>query len=109
MNTLRAAFRWGLRTLLLLHLPAVFLAAPAQETVLRTADEVRRLSPEEAAHHIPVHLKGVLTYADEALFSHFVQDDTAGIYFREITNMPAMHAGQLVIIDGETDAGEYAP
>jgi PAS domain S-box-containing protein len=76
---------------------------------LRTAEAVRRLTPQEAGQRIPVHLKGVVTFYDEALFSRFIQDDTAGIYLREMTNMPAMVPGQIVEVEGVTSPGEYAP
>src|SRR5947207_1209785 len=33
----------------------------------------------------------------------------SGIYFYELTNMPPLRSGQLVEIEGQTDAGEYAP
>ena len=77
--------------------------------VLRTAAEVRRLTPEQAESHLPVRLRGVVTFHDGSVFSRFVQDETAGIYFQEATNMPPFAAGQLVEIEGETGAGEYAP
>src|SRR5262245_45842627 len=32
---------------------------------LRTADAVRRLSPEQAAKHLPVRLKAVVTFHDD--------------------------------------------
>src|SRR5206468_3043796 len=51
--------------------------------VLRTAAQVRRLTPQQAEKHVPVGLRGVVTFYDEALFSRFVQDETAGIYLRE--------------------------
>ena len=81
----------------------------ATNQVLRSAEEVRRLSPEQAERHLEVKLKGIVTFADELLYSRFVQDETAGIYFREMTNMPPLHPGQLIEIEGETGPGEYAP
>src|SRR4051812_4529507 len=77
--------------------------------VLTSAEQVRRLTPEQAEQHLAVKLKGRVTFYDELLFSRFVQDETVGIYFREMTNMPALHAGQFVEIEGQTGAGEYAP
>jgi PAS domain S-box-containing protein len=81
----------------------------ASNEVLRSASQVRQLRPEQAGQHLSVRLKGVVTYDDELLFSRFVQDETAGIYVHELTNMPPMVQGQLVEIEGQTDAGEYAP
>jgi len=81
---------------------------PAKE--LRTAAQVRSLTPQQAAQGLPVRLKGVVTFCEEGLNSRFVQDDSAGIYFRALnTNMPALTAGQMVEIEGVTSPGEYAP
>ncbi len=87
----------------------VGFSQPTTNRVLRTAAEVRRLTPEQAENHLPVLLRGVVTFHDGAVFSRFVQDETAGIYFQEATNMPPFAAGQLVEIQGVTGAGEYAP
>ena len=81
----------------------------ASNEVLRSANQVRRLSPEQAGQHLKVRLKGVVTFDDELLFSRFVQDETAGIYLYQPTNQPPLRTGQLVEIEGQTDAGEYAP
>ncbi|MEI6391707.1 MAG: PAS domain S-box protein, partial [Verrucomicrobiota bacterium] len=94
---------FALATCLLL-LPAI---ARAEE--LRTADQVRRLTPEQAEKHLEVRLKGVVTFYDADLYSRFIQDETAGIYFQEMNNGPALRPGQLVEIEGQTGAGEYAP
>lgn len=58
---------------------------------------------------MPVRLKAVVTFHDGALYSRFVQDETAGIYLQETTNMPPFGAGQIVELEGVTGAGEYAP
>ncbi len=84
-------------------------AQAAPEQVLRFAEEVRRLTPEQAEQHLEVRLKGVVTFFDQSLYSRFVQDETAGIYLNELTNGPALVPGQLVEIEGQTGAGEYAP
>ena len=67
------------------------------------------MPPAEAEKHLPVRFKAVVTFHDGALYSRFVQDETAGIYLQETTNMPPFGAGQLVEVEGETGAGEYAP
>jgi hypothetical protein len=67
------------------------------------------LTPEQAEQHLEVRLKAVVTFYDEALYSRFIQDETAGIYLNELTNGPALLPGQLVEIEGQTGAGEYAP
>ena len=78
--------------------------------VLRTAAAVRNLPPEEAARHYPVRIKGVVTFFDQSQFLRFVQDDSAGIYFYLADPAdPALKAGQMVEIEGQSSRGEYAP
>ncbi len=78
---------------------------------LNSADQVRRLTPEQAALHYPVRIRGVITFCDQNNYFLFVQDKTAGIYFRPDANLglPPLASGQLVEIEGETDPGEFAP
>ena len=83
--------------------------APLSE--LQTAEQVRQLTPEQAARHYPVRLRGVLTFFDQGQFYRFFQDDTAGIYLfpsDALTNA-APTTGALVEIEGQTSPGEYAP
>jgi PAS domain S-box-containing protein len=88
-------------------MPATAQVAPDQ--VLRFADQVRRLTPEQAERQVPVRLKAVVTFWDARLYSRFIQDETAGIYLNELTNGPTLEPGQLVEVEGRTGAGEYAP
>ena len=76
---------------------------------LHTAAQVRNLTPEQAAQSLPVRIKGVVTFYDESLYSRFVQDETAGIYLRGLTDLPPLIPGQLVEVEGVTSPGEYAP
>ena len=105
----RSALLRGL--VLVLALSGAGAATPQDlpNRVLRHADEVRRLTPEQAEQHMEVRLKAVVTFFDGGLYSRFVQDETAGIYLNEMTNGPALLPGQLVEIEGQTGAGEYAP
>ena len=115
----RLQFDLGLQAEPIFHLVLALLCAmlfappltaqDAPDKVLRFADQVRRLTPEQADQHLEVRLRGVVTFDDDPLFYRFIQDETAGIYFRERTNTPGLRAGQLVEIEGETGAGEYAP
>jgi len=88
---------------------ALALAQQAPAEILRTAAAVRQLTAEQAAKHLPVRLSAVVTFHDGDLYSRFVQDETAGIYLQETTNMPPFAPGDLVEVEGETGAGEYAP
>jgi PAS domain S-box-containing protein len=84
------------------------LAEEDQSRILTTAAEVRNLTVAQAGRHYPVKLRGVVTFYDDALFSRFIQDGTAGIYLSP-TNVPALLPGQLVEVEGFTSSGEYAP
>lgn len=83
------------------------VSAEGPGPVLTDANSIRCLSATEAARNLPVKIRGVVTFSDEILFSRFVQDETAGIYFGELTNLPPLVAGQLIEIEGVTGAGEY--
>jgi len=82
-------------------------AAQTEGRLFTDANSIRSLSAAEAAQNHPVKIRGVVTFSDEVLFSRFVQDETAGIYFGEMTNLPPFQAGQLIEIEGVTGAGEY--
>ncbi|HEX5218045.1 MAG TPA: sensor histidine kinase [Verrucomicrobiae bacterium] len=93
---------------LVVLLPALVGAqTPVKE--LHTAAEVRGLTVQQAQEGLPVRLRGTVTFFDEALFSRFIQDDTAGIYLRESTAIPPLQPGQVVEVVGTTSPGEYAP
>ena len=92
-----------------LAVPLSALTAETPDRILTTAAAVRSLSAAEAERHYPVKLRGVVTFYDETLYSRFIQDETAGIYLRELTNMPALLPGQVVEVEGVTGPGEYAP
>src|ERR1041385_3697846 len=78
---------------------------------LQTIAQVRALTVEQTRQKIPVQLHGVVTFFDENLFSHFIQDETAGIYLQFPTNnpLPMLVPGQRVEVTGIASAGEYAP
>ncbi len=81
---------------------------------MRTAEQIRRLSTQQADLRYPVRLRGVVTFFDDKFPTRsfrFIQDDTAGIYFYvdDSTNNPPLRTGQLVEIEGETGAGSFAP
>jgi PAS domain S-box-containing protein len=82
-----------------------------QTNVLLAAGQVRRLTPDQAALHYPVRLRGVVTFCDQNNFYLFVQDNSAGIYFRidPALGYPPLASGQLIEIQGEADPGEFAP
>ncbi|MEI9865832.1 MAG: hypothetical protein WDN00_15010 [Limisphaerales bacterium] len=69
----RRICQWGVRVLALLSL--TLSAQPVGEE-LTTAAAVRGLSVEQAQQQRRVHLRGVVTFFDENLYSRFLQDDT---------------------------------
>lgn len=85
------------------------ISAHAADTgLLTTVAQIRKLSAVEAEKHLPVKLRGVVTFYDDLLYSRFLQDDTAGIYL-DTTNAFALKAGQIVEVEGVTAGGEFAP
>jgi len=100
-----------LRTLLVFALAAAAHAQAATRlpAVLTRAEQVRRLTPEQAARGIPVRIRGVITGAVPAP-DFFIQDGTAGIFVNGST-APVFphHVGDLVEVDGVTDPGRFAP
>jgi signal transduction histidine kinase/CheY-like chemotaxis protein len=83
-------------------------AAPGKQPVLEHAGEIRVLSAAEAARGLPVHLKGVVTYYDEAAPDLFVQDASAGIYIA-CDGPVHIERGQQVEITGATGPGDFVP
>jgi len=88
-------------------LPAQLPAKPLP--TLTHADQVRRLSPEEAARGYPVKIRGVITM-DAPAPDFFIQDATAGIYVEGSRSPAFPHSfGQYVEVEGITGPGKFAP
>jgi signal transduction histidine kinase len=76
---------------------------------LTHADQVRRLSPEQAAMGYRVRVRGVITM-DAPVPDFFIQDSTAGIYVEGSASPKFPHSlGQLVELEGVTGPGKFAP
>jgi len=77
--------------------------------ILTHADQVRRLSPEEAALGYPVLIRGVITM-DAPAPDFFIQDATAGIYVEGSVSPKYPHLlSQFVEVEGVTGPGKFAP
>lgn len=97
---------------------AVARHAPSAETaqadsdnglpVLRSVQSVRSLTPEMAASKYPVEIRGVVTYYDPIWRVLFVNDETGGIYVDEKSQTLPIHAGDRVIVRGESDPGGFS-
>jgi signal transduction histidine kinase len=73
------------------------------------ADQVRRLTPEQAALGYPVRVRGVITM-DAPAPDFFVQDETAGIFVEGSISPKFAHLiGQFVEVEGITGPGKFAP
>lgn len=81
---------------------------PALPT-LTSADQVRRLSPDQAGLGYPVRIRGVIT-DDVPSPDYFIQDSTSGIYV-EGSHVPVFpHVlGDVVEVEGITGPGKFAP
>ena len=94
---------------LLALLPASAQSPAKEPAVLVRADQIRRLSADEAAKGYPIKIRGVIT-DDVPAPDFFVQDSTAGIYV-EGSRSPVFdhHLGDLVEVVGITGPGKFAP
>ncbi|MGD1081333.1 MAG: sensor histidine kinase [Candidatus Sulfotelmatobacter sp.] len=76
---------------------------------LTRADQIRRLSPEQASLGYPVLVRGVITM-DAPVPDFIVQDATAGIYVEGSVSPKYPHLlSQFVEIEGVTGPGKFAP
>ncbi|HAM73806.1 MAG TPA: hypothetical protein DCM86_19415 [Verrucomicrobiales bacterium] len=70
--------------------------------------EIRQLAPSEVESHPEVRVRGVVTYANEASGSLYLQDASGGIYVWPKNRPTAVKPGSEVEIDGTIQAGELA-
>lgn len=83
-------------------------AQPLPEVIARLS-EIHQLSREDAAQHIPVRLRGVLTYADPNWRNGFIQDKGDALYVDLDPTQKELQSGQWVELTGETSPGGFAP
>ena len=76
-------------------------------TLVRSARELHALPYRVAAHHQPVRFRAVVTYAAPPLL--FVQDTTDGVFAYAPSVNQTLKAGDLVDLDGNSVAGDFAP
>ena len=91
--------------LLGLLLSLLTLRADAQ---LKTALAVRSLPPEEARQGLPVELRGTVIFVEGPRGTVFIQDGTAGSFFRSIAEV-TLRPGDEVEVKGQTAIGLYLP
>src|SRR6516165_3343429 len=84
---------------------------PGQPPALTSAEQIHRLSRQEAAtgRHIRIH--GVVTCILTNFEAAVVQDGPTGIYINNVnpSSGGVPEVGELVDVEGTTDQGEFAP
>ncbi len=101
--------RFCLFVLTLVGFTPVRAESPAAAAPLRTATAVLSLSAEEASRRLPVSVTGVVTAAEPRWSGQFfVQDDTAGVFVENL-GRPAPSPGDVVVIEGVSHPGAFAP
>jgi signal transduction histidine kinase/CheY-like chemotaxis protein len=98
-----AVFCWALA------MPAAAPKAPPEPGVLTSAAQVHRLTPQQAAAKLPVRIRGVITFCPSRQGSFFLHDGSAGIYVESKRPDLVLKPGQLVELEGESTAGQFAP
>lgn len=85
-------------------------SASASATIT-SAQEVRRLSPEEADRPRTVRLQGVVLHYNQKVSGELtIQDETAAIYVMGTENKHySLHPGDRVQLEGVTNSGDFAP
>lgn len=78
------------------------------QSVLTNAEAIRGLPADRLHQNPPVHLAGVVTYADPH-FTLFIQDRTAGIYLLDTNVARLPQVGQCVEVAGTAKTGKFAP
>ncbi len=82
---------------------------PGTQHTYTQAAEIRVMDIAEASRGLPVKIRGVITYCDDAWSSAFVQDESAGIYLPTGCSAYGIKTGDLVVVDGRTSPGEFVP
>lgn len=91
--------------------PVPSLTTATNTLPLRLAEQIRDLSLEEASQHLPVSLRGVVTWAHSSNPFAYVQDASGGI---QVVNPKwddpgSMKSGTIVVLNGMTDTGSFVP
>jgi signal transduction histidine kinase len=77
--------------------------------VLTNMASIRKMPRQEAAQHLPVRFRGVLTYADPSWRNGFIQEENNALYVDLEPSQKELQAGQWVELTGQTSAGGFAP
>jgi signal transduction histidine kinase/CheY-like chemotaxis protein len=85
-------------------------SAPPKQTMLKTADQIRRLGSEAAAEGRPVDISGMVTWSMAGTDFFYLQDVSGGVrvrYPRDRVETPAL--GKYLRVEGSTYDGGFTP
>ncbi len=102
-----AAFRFLVVSALVLVAGETYARAPGE--VLTNAADVISLPAEEAAKHLSVSVKGIVTAADPVLKGRFFMQDATGGVFVDNVDGRRPNPGDVVEVSGNSEVGAYAP
>ncbi len=90
----------------LAHAPTPTTAKPT----LRLAEQLRELSPDDAARSHPVQLSGIVTWANAAADFFFIRDTSGGVcIFQPAQKNLNVGRGAKVTITGVSASGKFSP
>jgi two-component system, cell cycle sensor histidine kinase and response regulator CckA len=91
--------------------PASTRADGLKSPSLRLAERVRCLNREEAARHLPVQLRAVVTWSAPGTPQVYVQDSSGGVcVLNPQWDAPqTAKPGTIVVVDGVTSEGDFVP
>jgi len=76
---------------------------------LTRIEQIRSMTPEEAARGYPTRIRGVVTYYNMLARDLFIQDSTAGIWVDSDYAKPDLHVGEFVEVEGVSGIGDFSP
>jgi signal transduction histidine kinase len=82
---------------------------PITNKVLTSIEQIRRLTPPEAARHFPAKVSGVVIWSSYVAL--VLQDATAGVYIHYTASnwVGQPRVGESWEIEGRTDPGDFSP
>jgi len=99
------------QTLVLLAVASSFSSAADSPVAqpLTSVQQIRGLTPEQAARGLPIHVRGIVTTLSGWKHSFFVKDNTGSISVNRDEPDSKIRSGGLVDIEGIADPGLFAP
>jgi signal transduction histidine kinase len=114
---MRASAAWSVvKWPLIVSLVALMLVSMAtseefakKDALLRSAQQVRQLSLDQANRGIPIRIRGQVLALTGLENGFFVSDGRVGVFVEPLHRGPQYHPGDLVEINGRSGVGLYAP